>query len=187
LRSSPDAPGPARCGTLGVSVELPLVRCDYRSNGQSGEPNCLRLPGRKGKDRAQATDASPCGYDSGDEQTRRAVAPTIELKPRIGPRAFQRKSESVVRQLQAGDTVTVEMTVRTNDRGAHAASMRILQRLVWLVEGVGEVQMFDIREQMRPKVVLVPIPPPSAAESSMPCSPDCPADPTSGTCEAPTA
>jgi hypothetical protein len=107
-------------------------------------------------------------YDCSAEQTWRTPTPTTEMKPGIGPRAFGRETESVIRQLQAGETVAVEMTVRTGDRSKRAVSVKVLGRLVELIEGVGEVQAFDIRERVRPKVVLVPIPPPpTAAESTM--------------------
>ena len=96
------------------------------------------------------------------------------MKPGIGPGDLDREAESLIRQLQAGNTVTLEMQVRISDSVRHAASVRILERLVWLVEGVGEVQMFDSRERLRPKVVLVPIPPPSAAESCVPAPPHMP-------------
>jgi hypothetical protein len=95
------------------------------------------------------------------------------MKPGVGPGAFHRETESVVRQLQSGDTVTVEMKTRTSAQVAHARSVEILQRLVWLVEGLGEVQLLDIGERVRPKVVLVPIPPPSA-ESGVPGFPSKP-------------
>jgi hypothetical protein len=96
------------------------------------------------------------------------------MNPGIGPEAFHRESESVVRQLQAGDTVTVEIRVRTNDVAGHARSVEILQRLVWLAEGVGKAQVLEIGERVRPKVVLVPIPPPPSTESSVPASPRMP-------------
>jgi hypothetical protein len=92
------------------------------------------------------------------------------MKPGIGPEAFHRESESVVRQLQAGETVTVEMKVRTSDAAGHARSVEILQRLVWLAEGVGKVKVLDVGERVRPKAVLVPIPPPPVAESGVPVS-----------------
>ena len=70
--------------------------------------------------------------------------------------------------------MVVEMKVRPSDRVRHAASVRILERLVWLAEDVGEVQEFVIGERVRPKVVLIPTPPPSAAESKVPASPSMP-------------
>jgi hypothetical protein len=96
------------------------------------------------------------------------------MKPGMGPGAFYRESESVVRQLQAGHTVTVEMKIRTSDRIGHARSVGILERLVSLAEGVGEVQLLDIGERVRPRVVLVPIPQPPSAQSSVPASPQMP-------------
>lgn len=97
------------------------------------------------------------------------------MNPGIGPGTLYRESESVVRQLQNGDTVTIETKVGTGDRVGHAASVRILERLVWLVDGVGEVQVFDIGERVRPKVVLVPIRPSSdAAGSTVPAPPPMP-------------
>ncbi len=85
----------------------------------------------------------------------RTIAPTSMMKPGIGPVAFHRESESVVRQLRAGETVTVEMAVRPSNRSRHAAAVSVLRRLIELVEGVGEVQSLDIGERIRPKVVLV--------------------------------
>ena len=88
------------------------------------------------------------------------------MKPKIGPRAFDEISQSVVTLLRGGEVVTVEMAVTTGDR-RHA--LRVLDRLVWLAEGVGEVRLFDAGEQVRPKVVLAPISPPSGeAGSPMP-------------------
>ena len=109
-----------------------------------------------------------------NERTWRTSTPTIEMKPGIGPDAFHRESESVVRQLQAGDTVKVEMKFRTSDPAEHARSVEILQRLVWLAEGVGKVQELDFGERVRPRVVLVPIPPAPPAEPSVPGSPRMP-------------
>ena len=85
------------------------------------------------------------------------------MKPKIGPRAFDEISESVVRLLQGGEVVMVEMAVRTGDR-RHA--LKVLDRLVWLAEGVGEVRLFDTGEHVRPKVVLAPICPPSGEAGS---------------------
>ena len=76
------------------------------------------------------------------------------MKPGMGPGAFHRESESVVRQLQAGHTVTVEMKIRTSDRMGHARSVGILERLVSLAEGVGEVQLLDIGERVRPRAQI---------------------------------
>lgn len=87
----------------------------------------------------------------------------MKMKPDIGPRDFWLASESVVSQLQAGETVTVEMAVRTSDSARHGASVKVLNRLVKLVEGVGEAQVFDTGERVRPKVVLLPISPPPPA------------------------
>jgi hypothetical protein len=123
---------------------------------------------------ASSRHAWPLSIRSRDEPTRRTSTRTIEMKPGMGPGAFYRESESVVRQLQAGHTVTVEMKIRTSDRIGHARSVGILERLVSLAEGVGEVQLLDIGERVRPRVVLVPIPQPPSAQSSVPASPKMP-------------
>jgi hypothetical protein len=96
------------------------------------------------------------------------------MKPGIGPIAFHRDADSVVRRLQAGETVAIEMRFKAGDQLTRAASVRILEKLVWLAEGVGEVQQIDIGESVRPKVVLIPVQPPSAAESPVPVSPRMP-------------
>ena len=44
--------------------------------------------------------------------------------------------------------------------------MKVLERLVELVEDVGEVLRFDIGDRVRPKVVLVAVQPPSDATGS---------------------
>jgi len=114
-------------------------------------------------------------YHWEDEHTWRTPTATIKMKPGIGPVAFGREAGSVVRQLQSGETVTVEMAVRTSNRARHAASVKVLDKVVALVEGVGEVQTFDTGEWVRPKVVLVPVSPPSAAAgSTVPASPRMP-------------
>lgn len=96
-------------------------------------------------------------------ETRGRPAQTFKSKPKIGPRAFEDLSESVVRLLQAGEVVEVEVALGKGD-SRHA--LRILDRLVWLAEGVGEVQLFETGDHVGPRVVLAPISPPSGEAGS---------------------
>jgi hypothetical protein len=68
--------------------------------------------------------------------------------------------------------VIVEMAVCPSDSARRAVSVKLLNRIVELVEGVGEVVIFGTGERVRPKAALVPGSPPfPATGSAVPTAP----------------
>jgi hypothetical protein len=122
----------------------------------------------------------PSHYASPHESNEDPATSSLKITPGIGPVAFTRQSEFVIRQLQMGRPVTVEVPYRARRDRRSEFGPKVWRRLAMLAEGVGVVESFESGANGRTMMVLVPGPPPSPDTSArVPATPTMPIAPTS--------